>query len=170
MSGAQFRDSHDRCASFAGNWAHTCDRDLLVEGPCNGKCMLKARCKDLKEKFAVCAEGAVSRFVYCPQKHRLISYPCNIGGRAMVISSQFPNRFPVALCFFPCFFVNPIASPPPNNRGPGPLDRSSQGGGSRGEGGFSKRPIFFSKRTLKKKVLWHSAAPVISRGGAFRRG
>jgi len=45
-------DTAAACPLPTGNWAHTCDRDLLVEGPCNGKCMLKARCKDLKEKFA----------------------------------------------------------------------------------------------------------------------
>lgn len=39
------------CPMPTGNWGHTCDRELVIEGPCNGKCMLKARCQDVKEKF-----------------------------------------------------------------------------------------------------------------------
>mmetsp|Transcript_148053 Transcript_148053/g.258757 ORF Transcript_148053/g.258757 Transcript_148053/m.258757 type:complete len:379 (-) Transcript_148053:392-1528(-) len=43
--------TEESCPMPTGNWGHTCDRELIIEGPCNGKCMLKARCQDVKEKF-----------------------------------------------------------------------------------------------------------------------
>jgi hypothetical protein len=43
--------THNSCPLPTGNWAHTCDREITVEGPCSGKCLLKARCQDVKEKF-----------------------------------------------------------------------------------------------------------------------
>ena len=44
--------TEESCPMPVGNWGHTCDRELVIEGPCNGKCLLKARCQDVKEKFS----------------------------------------------------------------------------------------------------------------------
>eukprot|EP00667_Euglena_gracilis_P006733 EG_transcript_6796 len=42
-------DDHNEkaCPTPYGNWQHTCVEDMVVEGPCGGKCLVQARCKNL---------------------------------------------------------------------------------------------------------------------------
>eukprot|EP00906_Rhabdomonas_costata_P021147 RCo030721 len=40
-----------QCPTPLGNWANTCRKVVVIEGPCNGKCLLKAVCEDLRFKF-----------------------------------------------------------------------------------------------------------------------
>lgn len=43
-------DTWDQCPTPIGNWAHTCHSEIVIQGPCNGKCLLVAKCQDLDKK------------------------------------------------------------------------------------------------------------------------
>jgi hypothetical protein len=38
------------CPTPTGNWANTCYAAITIEGPCNGRCLLKATCRNLNKK------------------------------------------------------------------------------------------------------------------------
>ena len=54
MDAAPVRTKYARneatCPTPTGNWINTCFENIRVEGPCQGRCLLKAKCKNMDKK------------------------------------------------------------------------------------------------------------------------